>query len=121
MATKQSLLLAIAGKGAERGTRPEIDEERGLVTLWYEVPTTEREDNLHKQSVRALVQRMGGEDWKVHINSMGESGFTTEVRPAPGVRVAEPVSLDITDEGVTSIEGLADELERLAKKLRQTV
>lgn len=114
------LLWAVAGKLAERGVRPEIDHERNLVTGWYDAPTDDKEDNLHKQSIRSLVKREGGDDVKVHINSMGESGFTTEIRPAAGVRVESTPSINLTNGGIAGLDGLADELEAIARRLRET-
>ena len=119
--TKQKLLIAVAGKGAERGLIPEIGED--IVTLKYDIPQDAREDNLHKQSVRALVERMGGQEWKVHIRSLqdGQAGFSVEVRPAPGARVAEPVPIDLTSDGLRHLEDLARQLEEIAKRLREPV
>ena len=122
MPTKEALLTAIAGKGVERGLTPERTED--FVVLRYESETTERQDNLHKQSIRSLVQRIAP-DWKIHIASMGETGFSVEVRPAPNNRVRdhdpqpEEAPLDLTNQGVRNLDALAAELEQIAKALRE--
>ena len=66
MPTMEQILLAVAGKGVERGLEPEREGE--VCILRYAKPTDEREDNLHKQSIRSLVMRIAP-DWKIHITS----------------------------------------------------
>lgn len=122
MTDKKQLLMRVAGKLMERGVRSEIDYDRSIVTAWYDEPTSEKEDNLHKQSVRGVVDRYGEGSFKIHISSMGESGFTSEIREAPGVRVEETrpsVEIDNSDLG-TFHDEVAATLEQLAKRLRET-
>jgi hypothetical protein len=112
--TQEALLTAVAGKGIERGLEPTIQD--GLVILNYPGPLTEREDNLHKQSIRSLIQRIAP-DWKIHILSMGESGFSVEVRQGPGHNpVDQPKVVDLNDK--EAIAQLASELEEMARKVR---
>lgn len=112
--TKAGLLTAIAGKGVERGLAPEQSED--FVILRYEGPTSEREDNLHKQSIRSLVQRIAP-DWLVHIASMGESGFSVEVRPKPG-QADKPEPQEVVQEVDLTLDSISAELEELARKLK---
>jgi len=84
--TRQGLLTAVAGKGVERGLEPEWQED-GTILLRYDQPQDERQDNLHKQSIRSLVQRIGP-DWKIHIFSH-DNGFGVEVRPKPGAQTID--------------------------------
>lgn len=113
--TKMGLLTAVAGKGVERGLTPELGED--FVVLKYEGPTSEREDNLHKQSVRSLVQRIAP-DWLVHIASMGESGFSVEVRPKPGSKADAIAPQETKEIDLTSLESISAELEDIAKRLK---
>lgn len=77
MPERQAILTAIAGKGIERGLDPSVHED--FVMLRYpEDGISEREDNLHKQSIRSLVSRLSP-DYMTHISSL-EGGFSVEVR-----------------------------------------
>jgi hypothetical protein len=109
---RKALLTAVAGKGVERGLDPEWMED-GTVFLRYTTPQDERQDNLHKQSIRSLVQRIAP-DWKIHIQS-GEGGFSVEVRPA--VLVDKEIDLD----NAKQMEELAEQLEQLSITLRELV
>jgi hypothetical protein len=125
------ILQAVAGKGAERGLVPERQED-GTMLLRYPDPQDERQDNLHKQSIRALVGRMAP-DWRIHITSNGEDGFLVEVRPKPGSiqMPAAPEShgpvepgptmtdreIDLTD--LDRIERLAQEMIEAVKRVRE--
>jgi hypothetical protein len=93
--SKELLLKAVEGKAASRlllSERTPNDE----VIIRYAEAQDERQDNLHKQSIRSEVKRLGGEDWKIHILSLGEAGFSVEVRPAPSRAVPEPMQLPQT-------------------------
>lgn len=101
----------------------DAEEVNGLVAIRYPSPQDERQDNLHKQSIRALVKKKAP-DWKIHIASMGESGFTVEVRPAPGanqVPSAEPgpvtAGQEIDLDDASRIRELAQQLGGIAKEL----
>lgn len=118
MTTLRSLLLAIAGKGAERGMEPEIREDINTVVFRYGRPTDEREDNLHKQSIRSTVTRVGGDEWKIHITSLGETGFSAEVRPAPGVKVGDEQETEAT-EPTDKVAGFIQSLEQIIDHLRK--
>lgn len=109
--TREMILKAVEGKAAERG---QASERKGdLVVITYPEPQTAREDDLHKQSIRALVKRMAP-DWKIHLNTIGSiekpEGFTVEVRPAPS-----------TDDG--PVQGRSpkdtDRIDRIEQMLRQ--
>lgn len=113
MPTRDELLIAVAGKGVERGLTPEMMD--GYVLLHYDENTTEREDNLHKQSIRSLIKRVAP-DWKIHIASV-DAGFSVEVRPKPGKSV-EPNPPVEQPESVEKIDKLTDTLEALLKSLQ---
>jgi hypothetical protein len=120
MSTKEErLLIAIAGKGVERGLDPEQDGN--ILILRYPDGVTEREDNLHKQSIRSLLQRMAP-DWKIHINSVKEEdmlvGMSVEVRPKPGKAEAPApeVVTEHTEDTGERLSRMARELEELAKE-----
>jgi hypothetical protein len=120
MSTKEEkLLIAIAGKGVERGLDPEQDGN--ILILRYLDGVTEREDNLHKQSIRSLLQRMAP-DWKIHINSVKEEdmlvGMSVEVRPKPGKTEtpAPEVVTEHTEDTGERLARMAKELEELAKE-----
>lgn len=130
MPTKEALLTAVAGKGVERGLTPENLGD--YVVLRYPGPQDERQDNLHKQSIRSLIGRIAP-DWKIHISSIEGEGFSVEVRPKPGlvaVPVAQPVEehaavepgptvegreIDLTD--VDRLEALAREISEIARRM----
>lgn len=116
MPTQEEILLAVAGKGVERRLTPERDGD--MVVLRYTRPTDERTDNLHKQSIRSLVQRIAP-DWKIHILSMGESGFSVEVRPAPKTKTEPPLTeapmIDLSDQ--EKLKQLSDELAELVERM----
>jgi hypothetical protein len=122
--TRDGLLTAVAGKGVERGLTPEMLGD--YVALHYEGPVTEREDNLHKQSIRSLVGRIAP-DWKIHIASMGESGFTVEVRPKPDRVEKIPAAAPgpVTEGQVIDLDNpqrikqIADQLGHLAQELAE--
>lgn len=84
--TKEMILKAVEGKAAER--RLASERKGDLVVISYTEAQTEREDDLHKQSIRSLVKRLAP-DWKIHLNTIGElsnaEGFTVEVRPSPAI------------------------------------
>ena len=92
MADRRDLILqAVAGKGVERGLVPELQGD-GTLFLRYPEPQDERQDNLHKQSVRSLVGRIAP-DWKIHIDGRGlEGGFLVEVRPKPSKEPVEAIA-----------------------------
>jgi hypothetical protein len=121
MSTKEEkLLIAIAGKGVERGLDPEQDGN--ILILRYPDGVTEREDNLHKQSIRSLLQRMAP-DWKIHINSVKEEdmlvGMSVEVRPKPGkaeVPVPQTPAAEYPADPAERLARMARELEELAKE-----
>lgn len=109
--TKETILKAVEGKAAERGLQ---SERRGdLVVVSYDEPQTERQDDLHKQSIRSLVKRLAP-DWKIHLNTVGElanaRGFTVEVRLSPIADVG-PV------QGRSPKESSLEKAERLAREL----
>lgn len=87
MPTRAAILTAVAGKAVERGLDPSIEGDFAI--LRYPREMTEREDNLHKQSIRSLVKRIAP-DWKIHILTMDQDGFSVEVRPAPKAQEAVP-------------------------------
>ena len=121
MSTKEErLLIAVAGKGVERGLDPEQDGN--ILILRYPDGTSDREDNLHKQSIRSLVQRMAP-DWKIHINSVREEdmlvGMSVEVRPKPGKTEApapEPTDTEHPADPRERLSRMAKELEELARE-----
>ena len=123
MPTMEQILLAVAGKGVERGLEPEREGE--VCILRYAKPTDEREDNLHKQSIRSLVMRIAP-DWKIHIPSR-EDGFGIEVRPKPNVmpkpaaegagvipRIPDTSDTEKISQIVDQLQGIAKELQALA-------
>ena len=131
MPTKEALLTAVAGKGVERGLTPENMGD--YVVLRYPAPQDERQDNLHKQSIRSLIGRIAP-DWKIHISSIeGGQGFGVEVRPKPGLApvptapavesfpptepgpVVEGREIDLTD--VDRLEALAREISEIARRM----
>lgn len=105
MPERQAILTAIAGKAIERGLDPSIHED--FVTLRYPDGITEREDNLHKQSIRSLVSRLSP-DHQTHISSM-EGGFSVEVR-----RKSESPVIDLD---TTRLREIAAELVVMADRV----
>lgn len=123
MPTREALLTAVAGKGVERGLTPENMGD--YVVLRYPAPQDERQDNLHKQSIRSLIGRIAP-DWKIHISSIEGEGFSVEVRPKPGLVPVPPAPAVEVHEAVEpgpTVEGReidltnAERLEKLAKEL----
>jgi hypothetical protein len=120
---EEKLLIAVAGKGVERGLDPEQDGN--ILILRYPGGATDREDNLHKQSIRSLVQRMAP-DWKIHIASVKEDeatvGMSVEVRPKPGNRTEgpQPEKAEYPADAGERLARMAEELEELARELRTT-
>lgn len=109
--TKEMILKAVEGKAAERYL--ETERRGDLVFITYPEVQDVRQDNLHKQSIRALVRRMAP-DWMVHLDSLsGLTGFTVEVRLKP--------SMDgpIHGKSPSDKRPSADELERMAKELTE--
>ena len=105
--TREQILKAVEGKAAERGL--ESRREGDLIFITYAVPQDAREDNLHKQSIRALVKRIAP-DWLIHLDSIGDlAGFTAEVRPKPSTKD--------TFQGRAPQPSNMDRLERLARDL----
>ena len=123
MPTMEQILLAVAGKGVERGLEPEREGE--VCILRYAKPTDEREDNLHKQSIRSLVGRIAP-DWIIHITSR-EDGFGIEVRPKPNVMPKPPAEgagvipriPDTTDS--EKLRAFAEQLQGIARELEALV
>lgn len=123
MATREQLLMAVAGKAIERGLTPEQDETGEILSLHYPEGTTDREDILHKQAVRSLIGRIAP-DWKIHILSI-ENGLSVEVRPKPGSREAQPSSPASAQETEQSSTGeVSEKLDtviRLMEEIRAAV
>jgi hypothetical protein len=120
------ILQAVAGKGVERGLVPEVQED-GTLLLRFPESQDERQDNLHKQSIRSLVGRIAP-DWKIHIDGQGlDTGFVVEVRPKPGKKpveyiapvppgpVMEEQEIDLTNE--EKVKELAKQLGNIASEL----
>lgn len=118
MPDRNKLLLAVAGKGVERGIDPDIQED--IVILRYTEPTDERVDNLHKQAIRSLIERIAP-DWKIHISSLGESGFAVEVRPRPGTKAYTTDDAMVDNgtaiPGTDEVNGEEDKLGLITKQL----
>lgn len=90
MPSRGEIYKKVIGQALVRGL--DAEEVSGIVAIRYPTPQDPRLDNLHKQSMRSLVKKVAP-DWKIHIASLGEGGFTVEVRPAPGLELppAQPV------------------------------
>ena len=120
MPTREAILMAVAGKGVERGLDSLIEGE--VCVLRYGKPTDEREDNLHKQSIRSLVARIAP-DWRIRINSMDE-GFSVEVTPKPSTAAKPPAEgagpiprvEDTSD--AEKIREMSDQLQKIARELQ---
>ena len=109
--TKDQILKAVEGKAAERGL---LSERQGdLVFITYPEIQDDREDNLHKQSIRALIKRIAP-DWMIHLNST-DHGFTVEVRPRPTTSPDGPVT-DKAPSGEDRIARLEKMLEQLLEQ-----
>ena len=123
MPSREAILAAVAGKGVERGLEYELTGEYCI--LRYTKPADEREDNLHKQSIRSLIGRIAP-DWKIHIASM-EDGFSVEVRekpsaipkPAPNGEGTIPRMVDLTD--AEKLKKMSDQLQEIANELASLV
>ncbi len=96
--SRDALHIAVAGKGVERGMVPEITSDHVILRYQGEVKEFERVDNLNKQSIRSLAQRMAGDRWKVHINSMGETGFMVEFTARAGVELPPPAAVEVHEQ-----------------------
>lgn len=122
-------MLALGGKAAERGLEPQ--RQGDFLVIQYPEPQDDTKDNLHKQALRSLYKRMDKDGaWKYHVSSMGESGFSIELRPAP-VKEDKPIitriesvppgpvveGLDIDLDDTEQIRRIAEEITQLAAKL----
>lgn len=115
--TAEELIVALKGKGIERGLPMPLHDGDMLIYPWdgdMDDPDYARRIDLHEQSFRSLVKRIAP-DWRVRI-VRSEPGWTVEVYPKPNSAAAR--ALKSNDDRVIDLTKQVEELAAEVARLR---